>query len=293
MSIVVDPLNNLDFSAEDVALYNATRTSGVYSDGDFTLSMSGSNNTISVDVGMGWMHLSRFVGVAVALKSKTSVDMGLPDSIYPRIDAVVLQYDANKNGASVIAKKGAASSSPQPPALTQTEALYELHLAHVLRNPGAVSITAADVTDMRLSPTYCGLMADAVSAVDTSAISAQISALIQKFKDEISAVASGTYYASKEYVQEYAKTTKTTNVLYASGWSGSGPYTQNISVASLTTEKNARVYVTVPDDAQSEAELAEEAQKVSSCRRDGTTLMFRCLEEKPAVNIPITVEVYA
>lgn len=292
MSVVVYPLNNIDFSAEDVALYNATRTSGVYSDGDFALSLSGSNNTISVDVGMGWMRLSRFVGVAVALKSKTAVDMGLPDSIYPRIDAVVLQFDANKNGASVIAKKGSASSNPQPPALTQTEAVYELHLAHVLRNPGAVSITAADVTDMRLNPVYCGIMADAVSAVDTSAISAQVSALIQKFRDEIASVSSGTYYASKEYVQDYTRTRKTSAVLYATGWSGTGPYTQNVTISDLTTDKNARAYVDVPDGAQSEAELADESAKVSSCRRNGSTLIFRCLEDKPALNIPVIVEVY-
>ena len=198
MSVVVYPLNDIDFSAEDVAIYNATRTSGIYADDDFALSVTGSDNTVSVDVGIGWMHLGKFNGVAVALKSKTSVDMGLPDSVYPRIDAVVLQFDANKNGAAVIAKKGTASSSPQPPELSQTEALYELHLAHVLRNPAAVSIVAADVSDMRLSPVYCGLMADAVSKVDTAAIDAQISALIQKLRDALADVEGETYYASKD-----------------------------------------------------------------------------------------------
>lgn len=202
MAITVYPLNNIDYTAEDVGIYNATRTSGIYANDDFALSLTGSDNIISVDVGLAWMHLSRFFGVAVALKNKTFVDMGLPDSVYSRIDALVLQFDANKNGADVVVKSGTASSNPHPPALSQTEALYELHLAHVLRKPGAASIAAADVTDMRLSTKYCGIMSDPVSKVDTAAIDAQISALIEKLKKDLADVENQDYYASKNYVQE-------------------------------------------------------------------------------------------
>ena len=292
MAVVVYPLDNIDFSAEDVGIYNATRTSGIYADDDFSLSLTGADNIVSVAAGLGWMHLSKFFGVAVALKNMTSVDLGLPDSVYPRIDAVVLQFDANKNGADLIAKKGTASSNPQPPALSQTEALYELHLAHVHRSPGAVSITAADISDMRLSPVYCGIMADAVSKVDTSTIHAQISSLIQKLKEDLAAVEGETYYASKNYVQEYTKTQKISAVLLAAGWSGSGPYTQNISVSDLPDDRNVFSYVDVPEDAQDEAALSEEASKVSSCRRNGSALIFRCLDDKPSLDIPIVVEVY-
>lgn len=202
MAITVYPLNNIDYTAEDVGIYNATRTSGIYANDDFALSLTGSDNTISVDVGLAWMRLSRFFGVAVAVKNKVFVDMGLPDSVYSRIDALVLQFDANKNGADVVVKSGTASSNPQPPALSQTEALYELHLAHVLRKPGSASITVADVTDMRLSTKYCGIMSDPVSKVDTTAIDAQISALIEKLREALSDVEAQQYYASKDYVQE-------------------------------------------------------------------------------------------
>lgn len=202
MAITVYPLNNINYAAEDVGIYNATRTSGIYANDDFALSLTGSDNTISVDVGLAWMHISRFFGVAVALKNKIFVDMGLPDSVYSRIDALVLQFDANKNGADVVVKSGTASSKPQPPARSQTEALYELHLAHVLRKPGAASITAGDVTDLRLNSTYCGLMADAVTKVDTEAINAQVSALIAKLRDDLQKVEENDYYASKDYVEK-------------------------------------------------------------------------------------------
>lgn len=202
MAIVVYPLNNIDFSAEDVAIYNSTRTSGIFAGDDFAISLNGSDNTISIDVGLAWMHLSRFNGVAVALKGKTFVDMGLPDAVYPRIDALVLQFDANKNGADLVVKSGTASSNPQPPAVSRTEALYELHLLHARRSPGAASISVADVTDLRFNEQYCGLMADAVTRVDTAAIDAQISALIQKLQDDLEDVEAQDYYASKEFVQQ-------------------------------------------------------------------------------------------
>ena len=200
MAITVYPLNDIDFSAEDVAIYNATRTSGIYAGDDFAISLTGADNNISIDVGLAWMHLSRFNGVAVALKSKTFVDMGLPNAIYPRIDALVLKFDANQNGATLVAKQGAASSNPQPPAVSRTEALYELHLLHVLRTPGAAYISAGDVTDLRLNANYCGLMADAVTRVDTAAINAQVTTLIQKLRDDLADVEAQDYYASKDYV---------------------------------------------------------------------------------------------
>lgn len=288
MAIVVYPLNNIDFTAEDVAIYNATRTSGIYAGDDFAISLTGADNTISIDVGLAWMHLSRFNGVAVALKGKTYVEMGLPDSIYPRIDALVLQFDANKNGAELVSKQGNASSNPQPPAVSRTEALYELHLLHVLRTPGAAFISAADVTDLRLDSRYCGLMADSVTRVDTAAINAQISALIQKLREDLADVEAQDYYASKDYVatQQLSKT------LSASGWTGSGPFVQTVTVSELTDERKPMVYVDYPENAAQEAALQEEAAKVNSCRRSGTQLTFRCLEEKPTVNIPIIVEVY-
>ena len=288
MAITVYPLNDIDFTAEDVAIYNATRTSGIYAGDDFAISLTGADNTISVDVGLAWMHLSRFNGVAVALKGKTFVDMGLPDAVYPRIDALVLQFDANKNGAALVSKQGSASSNPQPPAVSRTEALYELHLLHVLRTPGAAFISNADVTDLRLNSQYCGLMADAGTRVDTAALDAQITALIQKLREDLAEVESGDYYASKDYV-----TTKAiSKTLLASGWSGSGPYTQVITVAELTDKRRPMVYPDIPENADQAATLQEEAAKVSSCRRSGNQLTFRCLEDKPTANVPIIVEVY-
>lgn len=291
MAILVYPLNNIDYTAEDAATYNSTRTSGIYAGDDFAISLTGSDNTISIDVGMAWMHLSRFNGVAVALKTKTHVDMGLPNATYPRIDALVLQFDANKNGVELVSKQGTASSDPKPPAVSRTEALYELHLLHVRRNAGAASITAADVTDLRMNAQYCGLMADSVTRVDTATIDAQITALIQKLRDDLKKVEDQTYYASKEYV-DANRTKPRTATLWASGWVGSGPYTYAINVDGLNDQVFARAYPEVPADASQAAAMAEETAKISSCSRSGSQMTFRCLEDKPTLDIPVIVEVY-
>ena len=231
MAIIVYPLNNIDYTAEDVCIYNATRTSGIYANDDFALSLTGSDNTISVDVGLAWMRLSRFFGVAVANKSKTYVDMGLPDSVYSRIDALVLRFDANKNGAEIVAKSGTASSNPQPPALSQTEALYELHLAHVLRKPGAASITAADVTDMRLSTKYCGIMSDPVSKVDTTAIEAQIAELLRRISEELADLEAGTAVELKK--RSFFDTVVSASAFVADSTSEDYPYRAAVSLSGV------------------------------------------------------------
>jgi hypothetical protein len=290
MAIVVYPLNDIDYAAEDVGIYNSTRTSGIYAGEDFAISMTGSDNTISIDVGLAWMRLSRFFGVAVALKNKVFIDMGIPDSVYSRIDAVVLQFDANKNGAEVVVKPGTASSNPMAPAVSRTEALHELHLLHVLRKPGATSISAADVTDLRMDAQYCGLMADAVTKVDTAAINNQITALILKLKEDLAEVENQTYYASREYVDNsIAATYMTAEVtLSAAGWQGNGPYTQTVAVDGILATD--RPHYGVVYSANWEAEK-EAFALVDELDTSAGSVTFTCFENKPEVNIVIQMEV--
>lgn len=90
----------------------------------------------------------------------------------------------------------------------------------------------------------------------------------------------------------YADTKHRSAVLTASGWSASAPYTQDITVSGLTDALFARAYPDVPEDAAQAEALEKETAKVSSCRRSGNKMTFRCLREKPASDIPVIVEVY-
>ena len=132
MTLITYPLDDCDYSADDAALFHCTRTSGIFASDDFSFSVSGSDNTVRIGPGIAWMRINKFKGLVAALKNEVSVDLGLTDSVYPRIDRVVLQYNANTRDTTVVVKRGVPRSNPLPPDRSTEEALYELHLLEVI-----------------------------------------------------------------------------------------------------------------------------------------------------------------
>ena len=171
MAIITYPLNNIEYTAEDAELYHATRTSGVFANDDFPITVYGDGNVVTIGEGIGWIRNSKFSGKVVANKSEISLDMGLPHATYPRIDAVVLRFSANANASEIIVKKGTAQTNPVPPEVVRTESVYELHLYHVYRPAGASNVVASNVTDLRANPAYCGLMEDDVTMLNDAYVS--------------------------------------------------------------------------------------------------------------------------
>ena len=184
--MITYPLNNILYSAEDAELFHVTRTSGVYANDSFSYSLLGGNN-IEIGKGIAWIKNSEFAGKVVASKTPITLDMGIADALYPRIDAVVLQFNAATNDTTLIVKNGVPASSPVAPEVVRTANIYELHLYHITRPAGAVSISAADVSDKRLSSAHCGIMADGITQVDTDAIYRQIEAFIANTNNELEA----------------------------------------------------------------------------------------------------------
>lgn len=166
MAIITYPLNHIEYKAEDAELFHATRTSGVFANDDFPITVSGSGNVVTIGEGIGWIRNSKFSGKVVANKAEMSLDLGLPHATYPRIDAVVLQFSANSNSTEIVVKNGTAQTNPQPPEVVRTESVYELHLYHVYRPAGSANIVASNVTDLRANAAYCGLMADDVTMLN-------------------------------------------------------------------------------------------------------------------------------
>lgn len=198
MALVTYPLNNIEYSAEDAELFHVTRTSGIYAKDSFGYSVTGTDNNIVIGTGIGWIKNSEFSGKVVAQKEPIPLDMGLPDSVYPRIDAIVIQFDANKNETNVVVKKGTAATSPVAPSVVRTESVYELHLYHVRRDAGSIYIMPSNITDVRLNGFYCGLMVDSVTSIDTTAIENQILNLIKSLQNEISNVKDGSAYLPRD-----------------------------------------------------------------------------------------------
>lgn len=96
---------------------------------------------------------------------------------------------------------------------------------------------------------------------------------------------------NKKYLAKYVATVQVPMTLLVSGWSEAKPYTQTIQVPGLSDLMRCEVFPAWPESAETEEALHEETMKVSSCRRSGDQLTFRCLKDKPKSDIPIVVEV--
>lgn len=182
--IVLYPANGYDFDAADVAAYLAGLTSGVFSGAeDFPVTAAGGLK-VTVGAGRGWVHPSRFTGYSITKREADTLTMPLADPSLPRIDRIVMRYDAGARAASLHVLQGTASSTPTAPAISRTELIYDLCLAEITRPAGSTSISTGQITDTRLDEALCGLVRDGVTGIPTDELLAaakeRINALEEK-----------------------------------------------------------------------------------------------------------------
>ena len=165
--IVLYPANGFDFDAADVAAYLAGLTSGVFSSAeDFPVTAAGGLK-VTVGAGRGWVHPSRFTGYSITKRESDTLTLPLADPSLPRIDRIVMRYDAGARAASLQVLQGTASSTPTAPAISRTELIYDLCLAEITRPAGSTSITTGQITDTRLDEALCGIVRDGVTGIPT------------------------------------------------------------------------------------------------------------------------------
>lgn len=165
--IVLYPANGYDFDAADVAAYLAGLTSGVFSgDEDFPVTAAGGLK-VTVGAGRGWVHPNRFTGYSLTKREADTLTMPLADPSLPRIDRIVMRYDAGARAASLQVLQGTASSTPTAPAISRTELIYDLCLAEITRPAGSTAVTTGQITDTRLDEKLCGIVRDGVTGIPT------------------------------------------------------------------------------------------------------------------------------
>ena len=74
----------------------------------------------------------------------------------PRKDAVVLRWDLPEKVMGVCVVEGTPANNPQPPALRRDKQVYDLQLALVKVETGAIALTQSAVQDTRTDRTVCG-----------------------------------------------------------------------------------------------------------------------------------------
>ena len=202
--IVLYPANGFDFDAADVAAYLAGLTSGVFSGAeDFPVTAAG-GLTVIVGAGRGWVHPSRFTGYSITKREADTLTMPLADPSLPRIDRIVMRYDAGARAASLQVLQGTASSTPTAPAISRTELIYDLCLAEITRPAGSTSITTGQITDTRLDEALCGLVRDGVTGIPTDELLAAAKERIATLEEN----ASNSAAAAKDSA-EAAKSSET------------------------------------------------------------------------------------
>lgn len=165
--IVLYPANGFNFDAADVAAYLAGLTSGVFSGAeDFPVTAAGGLK-VTVGAGRGWVHPSRFTGYSITKREADTLTMPLADPSLPRIDRIVMRYDAGARAASLQVLQGTASSTPTAPAISRTELIYDLCLAEITRPAGSTAVTTGQITDTRLDEKLCGIVRDGVTGIPT------------------------------------------------------------------------------------------------------------------------------
>lgn len=173
MSIITYPLDGVTYSAEDVATYLCTRTSGVYAkDSNFAASIAGTRQ-VTIAPGLAWMNYDDFKGVSVCSRENTVLTVPDADNTLNRVDRVVLQFDTASNLTAIRLKTGTPAVAAQPPDILQNHNQYELGLCTISVPAGSAAITAANLTDTRADEDVCGVMRDGVTGIPTAQLIAQ------------------------------------------------------------------------------------------------------------------------
>ena len=209
MSIITYPLDGVTYSAEDVATYLCTRTSGVYAkDSNFAVSITGTRQ-ITIAPGLAWINYDDFKGVSVCSREDTVLTVPDADNTLNRVDRVVLQFDTSSNLTAIRLKTGTPAVAAQPPDILQNHNQYELGLCTISVPAGSAAVTSADITDTRTDEAVCGVMRDGVKGIPTAQLQAQALAIMTQLSTELHAkldaldaaiagVESGSFYTKAE-----------------------------------------------------------------------------------------------
>ena len=198
MSIITYPLNGPTYDANDAAAYFSTRTSGVFStDEDFSVTADGSGLTVTVGAGRGWVHPERFVGYSVPQREATPRTLPIAAGQRPRIDRIVLRYDAAAHETRLQVLQGTPDTSPTAPAISRTALIYDLCLAEVTRPAASTTVTAANIRDTRTDESLCGLVRDGVDGIPTDQLETEARERLAALNETASASAEAADASAK------------------------------------------------------------------------------------------------
>ena len=150
-------------------------TQGVFT-GDLQVAQS---SGMTVNVGTGYANVD---GKVRFWNSITQLTLDPANSIYPRIDTIVITRDnTNRQIILEVVTGQYSGNNPQPTAPIRNAEKYQLILAQIYVGNSVTEITQADITDTRLDPDLCGIVTGTVTEMDFSQFAAQFEDYYQQF----------------------------------------------------------------------------------------------------------------
>ena len=286
--------NNQDtyIGAEEVMRWLHGRTSGVFAAAGnaAVAALATPGMAVTVTDGTGWLADAGGNGIVwwndkyVTSGALLQLTVDIADAALTRIDRVIVEWKTTNyvDLPEIKILKGTPASNASAPTLTNNSTLRQISLAKITIPAGSTKITASMITDERLDSSVCGLVTDGLT-VDTTTMQAQFSAFLAKIQNDLANIEAGSGLVTR---QTYTGTLGT-------AWTGSAePYTQTISVPGILASDMPHItpVYTDPNYSVTLAQIEGWSKIVSAFSGDGV-IAFYCLPDKPAVAIPIQIEV--
>ena len=152
--------------------------------GHLQVTAEGGSMDIKVDGGQktGYAYINLHT---IHNNSVLTLTLSQASGTLPRIDRVVLQNNETERKPKIYIKEGTYSSEPQPPMLTNDDAIQEKSLAQIYVAAGAVEITQADVTDERADESVCGFIASQFQDINFEQVAVQFDEWINPKKASV------------------------------------------------------------------------------------------------------------
>lgn len=201
-------------------MFEGLISDGVYeSVGDALLVTAKSGMTVQVGTG-------RMVIDGKWLKNDAKMDITLAAShlTLNRWSAIVARLDNSNRVITLVEKAGTPATSPEKPAMTESQTIREKCLAYVYIAAGASSITQTNITDTRPDTSICGWVTGLIKQVDTSQLFLQWQTAYEEMYTQLQSweteqkASFDTWFAAltqelnvNTYIQKYHKVVETTD----------------------------------------------------------------------------------
>lgn len=246
---------------------------------------------VNVGIGLAWFDSTwSFNDAILPVKAEES------DLLLTRIDALVLEIDESNSVRDNAIKfvKGTPSAEPQKPALTNTSEVHQYALCYVTVEPGATSISQANIEN-NIGLETCPYVSGILETIDASSLLVQWEAEFMEWFKEIEGqlgedAAGNLQNQINNKIPYLYKAT-----FQVDGWAGEGPYTQTVNLIAidggLTVNSN---YTSIPAgidnslDERTKLFLSSAAATIfKGTRTIGNGTIFVSVNKKPTVDAEV------